>query len=264
MLKFCVLGSGIKYTLSPLLHGAVFKELGVNATYGIEDIPEEQLPSEIDRLRQEYDGFNITKPHKQTMLKHLKEMNSEVNAVNTVKRNDKGEWIGFNTDEYGFLSDLKSLTGGEVSGDVLVIGAGGAAEAVLSALKTTDSKVYVYNRTYEKAKAMAERMGVNALGDVSEVTPRIIVNCASVNSAKESPLPDAADLGKIEYAYDLVYQPRETAFMRQCMAAGAAVKNGLGMLIRQAIRADEIFLDRKLDEQELYELLLKVVESSKN
>lgn len=256
MLKFCVLGSGISYTLSPLIHNTVFGELGVKAVYGVEDIPPEKLDDNIPRLRETYDGFNVTKPHKLAIIPYLDKCNTALGAVNTVKRRCN-KWTGDNTDVYGFKSDLLALTTDVKNKRILVLGAGGAAEAAVRGLTDLGGDVTVLNRTESKAIALAGRFGAKGTGSAVGLKPEIIVNCTSVgNDGKTSPVPEALDKSALAYAYDLVYSPSHTAFMRECEKAGAKTSNGLGMLIRQAIRADEIFLGKTLDEPELYQVIL--------
>lgn len=252
MLKFCVLGSGISYTLSPIIHRTVFSELGIDATYGIEDIPPEKLDKNIPRLRETYDGFNVTKPHKIAIVAYL-DAAACLGAVNTVKRSDG--WTGFNTDVYGFFADLHALTGDIKGRRTLVLGAGGAAEAVVAALTEAGADVTVLNRTASKATALAARFGVKATDSPRNQKPELIVNCTSVNSG--SPIPSGLDMSELAFGYDLVYSPLHTEFMRDCEKCGAATSNGLGMLVRQAICADEIFLGKQLDEPELYNAVMR-------
>lgn len=245
MLKFCVLGGGIKYTLSPLLHGAVFALLGVDASYTVCDVSEKEFPDCMKELASEFNGFNVTKPYKRAVLGYLAERRTEIEAVNTVV-NDGGRLIGYNTDVYGFGLAFDGLCGDVKGKSVLVLGAGGAAEAVLCALKARGADVTVVNRTFGRGKALAEKYGMKAAERTDGMRPAIIVNCATVgNDGVSSPLGGREDLGGLEYAYDLVYSPLHTQFMKDCEKAGAKTACGLSMLIYQAVVADEIFLGLK-------------------
>lgn len=242
MLKFCVLGEGIKYTLSPLLHGAVFAELGVNAEYTVRDVDETRFDECMKELVSDFDGFNVTKPYKRAVLGYLAEKRAEIDAVNTVI-NDGGRLIGYNTDIYGFGLAFDGLCGDVRGEKVLVIGAGGAAEAVLCALKNRGADVTVVNRTFSRGRELAEKYGMKAAETSIGLRPSVIVNCATVgNDGVSSPLSGREDLGDLKYAYDLVYSPAHTQFMKDCEKAGAKTSNGLSMLIYQAVVADEIFL----------------------
>ena len=245
MLKYCVLGSGIKYTLSPLLHGAVFAELGVKASYSVRDVSEDTLPECMKELISDFDGFNVTKPFKRAVLGYLSEKRTDLDAVNTVV-NSGGKLTGYNTDVFGFGLAFDELCGDVRGEDVLVIGAGGAAEAALAALRERGALVTVVNRTYERGRALAEKYGMKAAATSDGIRPAIIVNCATVgNDGVTSPLGGREDLSALRCAYDLVYSPARTQFMKDCERAGAKTANGLGMLIYQAVVADEIFLGLK-------------------
>ncbi len=260
MLKFCVLGSGIGYTLSPIIHATVFGELGVSAIYGVTDIPVAALRGHVDALKNEYDGFNVTKPFKKEIMLYLDEVDGKTNAVNTVKR-EGGKHTGYNTDVFGFAESLKSLVPDLHGINALVLGAGGACESVVSALKDGGADVTVINRTYGRAELVSELYGVKAARSVSGLRPELLVNCTSVgNDGVTSPIPYGTDMSALRYGYDLVYSPAHTAFMKDCESVGAKTSNGLGMLVCQAIKADEIFLGRKLDVLGLYKKALKAAE----
>ena len=149
----------------------------------------------------------------------------------------------YNTDIYGFGLAFDGLCGDVRGEKVLVIGAGGAAEAVLCALKNRGADVTVVNRTFSRGRELAEKYGMKAAETSIGLRPSVIVNCATVgNDGVSSPLSGREDLGDLKYAYDLVYSPAHTQFMKDCEKAGAKTSNGLSMLIYQAVVADEIFL----------------------
>ena len=259
MLKFCVLGGGISYTLSPVIHKTVFRTLGVDADYAVEDIPPAALDANVPRLLADYDGFNVTKPHKAAIIPYLTAKETPLGAVNVVKRNGCNH-IGHNTDLGGFTDDLAALAGDVRGLETLVLGAGGAAEAVVCGLTRAGAKVTVVNRTYAKALALASAFGARAAAGTEGLKPELIVNCTSVGNNGESALPRCLDTSALKYAYDLVYSPARTAFMAECEIAGARTSNGLGMLIRQAILADEIFLGIKPDAAALIPVIEKAIE----
>lgn len=259
MLRFCVLGGGIKYTLSPIIHQNVFNALGVAADYAVEDMPPAELAAAVPRLRETYDGFNVTKPHKAAIIPYLTEKLTPLDAVNTVRR-DGREWTGHNTDLGGFTADLTAFAGDVRGRETLVLGAGGAAEAVVCGLTAAGARVTVVNRTYAKAQTLAAKFGAAAAETARGLRPELIVNCTSVGGCGESALPPEVDTSALVCAYDLVYSPARTAFMAACESAGARASNGLGMLIRQAILADGIFLGRELDTDALYTELVKTLQ----
>lgn len=259
MLKFCVLGSGISYTLSPLIHKTAFRALGADADYFVEDIPSGELGENIVRIKKTYDGFNVTKPFKQDIMLYLDGIDCKVDAVNTVTVRG-GEHIGSNTDVFGFASALRDLAGDVRGMRTLVLGAGGAAEAAVCALTDAGADVAIYNRTPERAIGLATRYKAAPVSSVKGLKPELLVNCTSVgNDGVTSPIPDGLDMSALRYGYDLVYSPAHTAFMSDCEKAGAKTAGGLSMLIYQAIAADGIFLGCE-PPAELYEEIRKTLE----
>ncbi len=258
MLKLCVAGSGISYTLSPVIHKAVLGALGVEAEYLVEDIPADAFSANAPRLLASYDGFNVTKPFKRDIIPFLSSLETGgLDAVNVVRTNG-GRAVGYNTDADGFALDFASLAGDVRGARVLMIGAGGAAEAVAFALRRAGAEVTVYNRTYARAEALAEKFGLRAVKSAAEAGKcEVFVNCATPPAP---PLPEGADTSALAYAYDIVYSPRHTPFMAACEERGAKTSDGLGMLVYQAVIADEIFTGRRGDRAALAAAALRAID----
>ncbi len=262
MLKLCVVGSGISYTLSPVIHSAALNAAGVSAEYGVEDIPEAEFVASVPRLLRDYDGFNVTKPFKRAIIPYLSRVETGgLDAVNVVTCGADGA-TGYNTDAEGFALSLRDLAGDVGGMRTLVIGAGGAAEAVVFALSRAGAEVSIYNRTYEKAARLADGYGAAALTGAGDLRgAELIVNCATYCAGAPA-LPEGTDLSGVRYGYDIVYSPRVTPFMTACSRAGAKVCNGLGMLVYQAIVADGIFTQRKGDASAMYAAAMKAIEEN--
>ena len=240
--KLCVLGQGISYSLSPLLHVSFARTLGEQDTgfaYDIVDVPPEKLESTVERLLREYQGFNVTKPYKEKVAAIL----GKSEPVNTVRCRDKAST---STDGAGFWQDYTRAFGAP-RGNVLVLGAGGAAKAVLDSLENKEGvRVSVYNRTYEKAQALAR-------GNIYAVTRPsgkydAIVNCTSLGLHGEQSAPADLQIGHAK-CYDLIYAPPKTPFLQCAKAGGAKIRNGLGMLIYQAIASQEFWREEDFDER---------------
>lgn len=250
--KYCVLGYGIGYTLSPLIHTAFYERLREAKAYGVEDIPPDELDAELPRLLAEYDGFNVTKPHKESVAKML----GAGHPVNTVASDGRST----STDGIGFLLDYTSAFG-TPAGRVLILGAGGAAKSVAEALtEHTDAEIFVYNRTYEKAAQMRSDR-VTALTEPSGKFDSVI-NCTSAGLKGEQASPDSLDLSGVRYAYDLIYSPAVTPFMRRAESEGAKVRGGIGMLVYQAIASQEFWRGKPFSEnvrRELYDCAVKAI-----
>lgn len=262
MYKLGLLGNGISYTLSPLVHGAAFDYLGVEGAYDVFDVPPESLGETVKKMRESLDGFNVTKPYKEKIIALIDEDRSGCGAVNTVAVKG-GKAVGYNTDGSGFIASFREdcdLSSGE---SVLVLGAGGAAKVVVKTLKDAGFDVFVHNRTAEKLKPIISETSAKAWRGEAAAA---LVNCTSCGLKRgDNPLAsleDMLDIRSVKYAYDLIYSPPETDFLNRLKAAGARTKNGLDMLIYQAIKADEIILGVSLtgaDYREIKRLVLKTV-----
>lgn len=252
--KFALLGHNISYSLSPLIHSVIYEFYGIDASYELISATEEELDATVEKLRG-YDGFNVTKPHKINILRFLDEDRSETGSVNTVSV-DKGRMTGYTTDGFGFSGHFGMVYGSPRGKKCLVLGAGGVARIIVPELIKNGAEVSIFNRTEPKAADMAAEFGCGHLsaGGLNGCRPEIVVNCTSCGlRAGEDPLPDV-NLSHLEFVYDTIYSPPVTDLMKRC-SAFAKTENGLGMLILQAIKADEIMLniDTMSDINILYE-----------
>lgn len=259
MLSLGLIGYPLLHSLSPSLHAAALRSLKLEGEYRLYPVPPlpegaSQLETIFQRLRAgEIDGLNVTIPHKQNVLSLLDGLSDTaraIGAVNTVFRQD-GRLIGDNTDAPGFLADLERLLpAAPFPRRALVLGAGGAARAVVYALLGAGWEVVVAARRLEQARALVGDLGGSAeaarlqADDLRRLAPNVglIVNASSAGmlpEAQSSPWPDDLPLPKQAFVYDLVYKPLETVFLRRARAAGLPAANGLGMLVEQAALALE-------------------------
>lgn len=265
MLSLGLLGYPLSHSLSPRLHGAALHSLGLNGEYRLYPVPAlpdgaAQLAELFQRLRSgKIDGLNVTIPHKQAVLPYLDGLTpaaQSIGAVNTIFQQD-GRWMGDNTDAPGFLSDLQCWLPGETHpSQALVLGAGGAARAVVYSLLAAGWQVTVAARRLESAQALASSLP--PAGEASNAARPVlldatafqalqgpvalIVNASSAGmlpDVESNPWPTGVPLPSGAWVYDLVYKPRETALMRQARLAGLQTTNGLGMLVEQAALALE-------------------------
>lgn len=234
-----VVGNPVMHSLSPRIQNPGFIAINYNAVYCpflSDSIKSFMMLAEMIRMR----GFSVTVPFKVDVLKYLGNITREVKQIgscNTVIR-VPNMWKGTNTDYYGFLSPIEAdIESGRIR-SALVIGAGGAADAVVWALTNRGVKVTVLNRTLQHAKRLAAKN--NAQFDSLENcrkyegTVDLVVQTTTVgmNSAKDNPVPDFRFSGS-EIAYDIVYKPRKTAFLKAAEAAGCTLHYGLEMLLSQ-------------------------------
>jgi shikimate dehydrogenase len=251
--KICgVIGDPIGHTVSPAMHNAAFRELGLDYIYIPFHVRPEELPLAVDGARaMNIRGFNVTIPHKVTIIPLLDGLDpsaEKTGAVNTIVNND-GELRGYNTDAAGFLQALLEA-GVEPEGkNIVVLGAGGASRAISYLLAEKGAGLTILNRQQELdwAEALAERiaddldkhagvMELNAhnLGVALEGAD-ILVNATSAGmSPDDDATPVPAELLKPGLVvFDIVYNPIKTRLLREAEAAGARTVAGVAMLAWQ-------------------------------
>jgi shikimate dehydrogenase len=247
--RAAVLGHPISHSLSPLIHNAWIKKYGIDARYDAIDIAPGKLGEMLRRLADEgYAGFNVTLPHKVAVMEHCGSIDAvaqAIGAVNTVVIRD-GQMHGTNTDAFGFMANLKEqcpVWRGE-DGPALVLGAGGAAKAVLYALqKEGVPEIILINRTQGKARDLGageKHITVMPWEQRHEVAKnaRLIINTTSLGMSGQERLE--MDLsGTDAVVYDIVYRPLMTPLLLQAQQRNQPVVTGLGMLLHQARPAFE-------------------------
>ncbi len=253
MIRLGLTGYPLKHTLSPALHRAALATSGLQGEYALYPIqPGEphSLQELVEKIRTgELDGLNVTIPHKQTITQYLDDLTlaaKEIGAVNTIYLRH-GKVVGDNTDFAGFLTDLRRILPAPHS--ALVLGAGGAARAVVYALQTMYCSTHVAARRAEQARRLAsefESDGATGIGIemLRNVRPDLIVNATPAGmfpNIDASAWPAGLPLPQRAAVYDLVYNPPETRLIREARAAGQQASNGLGMLIEQAALAFELW-----------------------
>jgi shikimate dehydrogenase len=262
-----VIGDPIAHSKSPLIHGFWLEALGIEADYRACHVLPEQLPAYIAARAGDPDwrGCNVTLPHKIAVIDHVADpgdVAASIGAMNTLLRQADGSVIGTNTDAGGFWAPLADV---DLSGrEVAVIGAGGAARAVLFALAQVGcGPVTILNRNVLKASALLARAGLKgrALPLNAGLPPAaLIVNTSVLGMTGQPPLEiDLSPLPSDAIVYDIVYAPLETPLLRAAEARGLETVDGLEMLVGQAALAFELFFGaappRERDD-ELRELLL--------
>ncbi|MFO0984652.1 MAG: shikimate dehydrogenase, partial [Planctomycetota bacterium] len=234
---FALIGHPVGHSLSPFIHNHALQQMGMSGTYVAIDC---ERFANIDQLAAiPIDGFSVTLPHKQHALAwaSAREPTAErLRAANTLYRQD-GRMVAANTDYDGFLEALAEAHVELRGKRALVIGAGGAARAVVFALKDQGARVSLFNRTPARGEALARECQVDHVtGSVITERADLIVQCSACGMApasEASPVP-AALFGPGQIAFDLVYNPLETRFLREARQRGANCIPGLNMLAYQA------------------------------
>ena len=252
-MKFGLLGAKLGHSLSPQIHQEVFRQLGIDATYELIEVPGDKLAEKVTELQRTYRGLNVTIPHKVAVMESLHTIAPEaraIGAVNTVLFKDcMAE--GFNTDYFGFARLLEHNGLVPKGKEVCVLGTGGASRAILQCVKDMQAKnITVISRAVENApEDIRSRYTVKTYGDLIFMSGDLLINCTPVGmypNVGASPVDDAVT-DRFAAAVDIIYNPAETAFMKLARQQGKPAVNGLFMLVAQAVAADEIWLERKLD-----------------
>lgn len=237
-----VIGDPVRHSLSPLLHNAAYRALGLDWVYVAFEVPAGRATAALDAAAAlGLVGLSVTMPHKADAARRCDRLTAEaarLGAVNTVTVGPDGLLHGDSTDGEGFLRSLRAA-GHDVAGArVLVLGAGGAARAVAAACAGAGATVTVAARRPDAARVAAETCGVQhapwEARDGLAAAAAVVVNATPVGMAEPgTPLaPGAVGAGQVYV--DLIYHPRETEMMVAAAAAGAEVVGGLGMLVHQA------------------------------
>lgn len=250
-MKQCgLIGDPVEHSLSPVMQNAAFREMQVDASYHLWQTDAKDIPSRLESIRNaDVLGANVTVPHKQIVLPHCDELTStarRIGAVNTIV-NRAGTLLGDNTDAYGFAATVRGagVEGGR-HGTAMLLGAGGAARAVIVALQQLGfPRILLANRTVAKAQGLADELGG---GDVlpvdwdslDEDLPAVtmLVNATSLGwHDGEMPLT-SAQVGCVPHralVVDLTY--RETDLLSAAKRRGIATVDGLDMLVHQGARS---------------------------
>lgn len=255
VLLFGVIGDPIHHTMSPLIHNEAFKVHNIDAHYTAFEVKIENLEQAMIGFKaMNIAGFNVTVPHKQTIIPFLDgmdELAKKIGAVNTVVNNN-GKWIGYNTDGPGFIEHLKNLDPFFYQKKILIIGSGGAARAIYYSLGNEGCKqVDIANRTllhatnlmntcpfHMESKAITLDDAENSLYKYD-----ILVQTTNVGmhpNIHETPIQlDQCREGTL--AIDIIYNPFETQFMKEAKKRKATIANGLDMLVNQAALSFELW-----------------------
>ncbi|HBY21711.1 MAG: shikimate dehydrogenase [Clostridiales bacterium GWE2_32_10] len=259
-----LIGNSVEHSISPYLHNTLASIYGHNISYTAFKVEESDLKSVIDAAyKLKLQGFNITVPYKEAIMKelvHIDDLAKRIGSVNTIKWTEQG-YFGYNTDALGILKSLELNDIKIKDSTVIIIGAGGAAKAIAnSILMQNPKKVYIANRTIDKATALIENVGKYydipiksvLLEDISDITEMIDI-CIQTTSVGMYPNVDNSVVSgcklfsKCRNVIDIVYNPKKTKFLSDAENMGCKIINGLGMLVFQGIMSYEIWHDIKVD-----------------
>ena len=274
MKKLCVIGDPVGHSLSPRIHRCMIANTGVDYSYDVHPVRREELANFVAEARSgAYAGFNVTMPHKKAILPLLDELTEEAvrcGAVNTVRVED-GHTIGHNTDGQGFLDSLAAGTFQPKGKTALLLGAGGAAEAVAAALIHSGvKKLILCNRSVQRAQELAVHYPMQAEGVPFEETSLhraaaacdLLINATPLGMAGNEEFPDLRFLEEARphtVVYDLVYHPQETALLREVRRRGLATVGGMELLIHQAMLSFSFFTGKTVEQEKMKEQIKKAL-----
>ncbi|EPR44022.1 Shikimate dehydrogenase [Desulfovibrio sp. X2] len=256
--KICgIIGHPLGHSLSPLLHNAMFQHLGLPYAYTAWPTPPDRLAAVVAGVRAlPVHGLSVTIPHKEEVMALCDEVTERaraIGAVNTLYWRD-GRLVGENTDVTGFCAPLRGLPGAAAElSPALVLGAGGVARAAVAGLRELGAgRIILANRSPERGRALAREMSceVVAWEERGDVGPTLVVNATALGMSGErvdqSPWPaEAFRPGMI--AYDLVYNPVRTRFVREAEEAGCRAVDGLTMFLEQAAEQFRLWTGCEMD-----------------
>ncbi len=250
--KVCIIAWPAGHSRSPLIHNYWIKQHKLDAEYLREAVPAEKLAEFIKSMRANgYVGANVTLPHKEAVLK-LSDPDERARAVGAANALwfDDDRLRSTNTDVEGFLANLDAATPGWDRGlsTAMVLGAGGGARAVVFALLAREvGRIYVINRTAERAKALRKKFGARIqVAGWEETTgllggAGLLVNTTTLGMVGQPPLEFNLRCPPSLVVADLVYAPLVTGLLASARARGLRTADGLGMLLHQAVRGFELW-----------------------
>ena len=273
MSDFCLLGHPLGHSMSPFLHTCLFESgKRVGATYELCDTAPERLGETVAQLRQTARGCNVTIPHKQAVipfLDRLDESAARYGAVNTVAFDETGGAVGYNTDGIGFLFALKTADI-PLAGKVAVVGCGGAARVFLC--EAAAHGCSITNAVLPECIDAATQLSAFVRNTVADV-PYTVTDALEgdfdlvVNATPVGMFPHVdgcpVDFTRVhaKAVFDAVYNPRETAFIRQAKEQGAKTAGGMAMLVKQAAAAQEIWYGASFDDARIGQLVEQAYEA---
>ena len=257
MKKYLVIGNPITHSLSPELHNYWLRENNINGIYNKEQLDKNDLKKFFLKIKKkEINGANITVPFKKDVISYVDQLSLEAEktqSVNTVYLK-KDKIIGHNTDIDGFKLAIKDANYDVEGKKVLILGAGGVVPSVIFALyKMKVLNVTISNRTKTKAENLKTLFNDLKIIDWGEVSGfDMIINATSIGLKKEDKLNlDFSKFQSTEFFYDVIYNPKETNFLRDGKSLGKKTENGKKMFIYQAAKSFKIWhgVEPKINEQ---------------
>ncbi len=250
-IKYMVIGNPVKHSLSPVMQNAAFDFFGKGTPYGVRELALEELPAFAEYAKANLLGFNVTAPYKQEIMKYCQVIHEEAeacNSVNTVKV-IAGKLYGYTTDGYGLLEAMRTVLDYEpAGGNVLLLGAGGAAHSIAETLQQDGMReLTVANRSMPAAAELAEKYHGKAIllsdseaMDSALSVADVVIHCTTLGLKTGDPsILSASQLSRVKRLFDTIYLPN--ALQAAAREANVRLASGSTMLLYQGARAFEIW-----------------------
>lgn len=250
MKKFMLIGERLSHSISPQIHKSIMEKSNIIGSYELYQIEKDKLYSEIDKIKKDgINGINVTIPYKVDVMNYIHHLSQEaksIGAVNTILFN-KDYLYGYNTDYFGFGITLDKFNIPVKNRKIAVLGTGGASKAVIQYIKDKGAAyICSASRSPENLSLNASDIEIIGYRDLKSLKGYdIIINstpCGMYPHIDEMPI-DTHILSNFNFAIDLIYNPKETLFLKSANKLGLKAVNGLYMLIGQAVKAQEIWND---------------------
>ena len=247
MKKYLVIGNPIDHSLSPKLHNYWIKNNNINAIYEKQKLNKDEIEGLISKVKEKkLNGINVTVPFKKEIIPYLDRLSLEAEStqsVNTIYL-DNDKVVGHNTDISGFELGIKNLKFETKGKKILILGAGGVVPSIIFALnKMKVSEITISNRTKDRAesiKNLFKNLKIVDWGNIPEFD--MIINATSVGLNKDDQINlDFSKVGKDKFFYDVIYNPKETNFLKIGKRMGNKTENGKLMFIYQAFTAFKVW-----------------------
>ena len=273
---YAVIGHPIGHTMSPFIHKRLFDLAQIDAEYTKMDIAPEDLANEYERTLRQLDGYNITIPHKQSIIPLLDSLDDKAalyGSVNTVS-NAGGKSKGYTTDPDGFIKAIEAA-GIALDGRIMILGCGGAARAIAYELALRNKPFEFAVRRQSVGKAGLLCLDVTrkvpdaevSFGLIDQIIGNVdlLINATPVGmypNVDEQPIHNCA-IGRCKAVFDAIYNPLETALVKRAKANGSKAVGGMSMLVWQAVAAHEIWDGSQYDKDDIDRLCLDAAEELK-
>ncbi len=258
MKQFAVIGDPVSHSLSPLLHGEVFRQLGFKATFVKIHVKKVQLSNFM--IDNKLEGFNVTIPHKQAVIPFLDELDKASQIIGAVNCVYKGK--GYNTDCIGFLNAMDLNHIDMKDKNCLILGAGGAARAVAYALVQIGvNSISVRNRTKGNTDRFLRWLQFIFPANKTNENHQVIINCTPLGMWSDTKSMPNIKIDPGQVLVDTIYNPLETAWLNKGKAIGAKTIGGLDMFIAQGLESADIWFSEKISEIIKLESIKKVLKT---